>query len=215
MSAPVRVHEARCLDSLQRQWFFKDDFIGDQIQDIWAVSGSAGGSAVVVDGETGGIVRITTHTDDTDSYLLDWNDYRILLVTKRVSMEWKLKASDNDSDIEIRMGMDFDANNRIGFISNADANWRIRSMDGGGSTLEDSGIAETTSYMIFRIESHTHGGNHVHYFIDNVECANSPLSTNIPDDAADVLQPYIEVRTLEAGVAKSVDMDYISIRQDR
>ena len=56
----VRFAEAKCLDSMKRRFTFLDHFIGDQLQDLWTAGGDAGGSAVVVDAQDGGICRITT-----------------------------------------------------------------------------------------------------------------------------------------------------------
>ena len=59
----VKIHESYCLDSQQTSLCWFDDFLGDQIQDEWTSTGDAGGTATVVDAQTGGVVRITTDTD--------------------------------------------------------------------------------------------------------------------------------------------------------
>ena len=65
-----RVHEPVCFDSLQKYFWFQDHFLGDQIQDEWGTYFEAGGAAAVVDGVTGGIIRLTTHSDLNDLCLL-------------------------------------------------------------------------------------------------------------------------------------------------
>ena len=131
-------------------------------------------------------------------------------------MEGRVKLSDSDADIQAYLALRFDGSNWIMFWNRpADANWQIYSEDGGAPTQQDSGIARDTDYHIFRIECHTHGGNHVHFYIDPpIEAANSPISTNVPDDAADFLQPYFWLQTREAA-AKTMDIDYVYVRQER
>lgn len=217
MSAPLRVHEAFCLDFAQQQFLFKDDFLGDQLRDEWRTTGGAGGSGAVVDGETGGIVRITTDGDEDDNWFLDWNDIRSLLVTKRVTMEVRLKANQVTYCGPV-MSLFFDVSNFIRIYFNETGgtadNWTIECVDGGATTSADSGILSDTDYHLFRIECHIHGSSHVHFYIDDVECANSPISTNVPDDAADYLQPNLLLVTREDAI-KSMDVDYVVIRQDR
>ena len=87
-------------------------------------------------------------------------------------------------------------------------------LDGGVGGALASGIALDTSYHVFRIETHIEGGNHVHFYIDDTETTNSPISTNIPDDATDYFNPHIFVGTGE-NVAKSMDVDYCEVRQER
>ena len=64
------------------------------------------------------------------------------------------------------------------------------------------------------MECQTHGGSHVHFYIDGVETGNSPITTNIPDDAGDYLQPYLFILTLE-NATKSLDTDYVYLREER
>ena len=208
----VKVHEAFSIDSFQDRLLWWDDFLGDQLQDEWAVGGT--GSATVVDQQTGGIVRITSGAATNNSYIIFWNDIRSLHVLKKVSIEVRVKLS-STTDVVSRLRLYFDFNNYIGFYFNAavDATWDIICRDGGVSTDATSTIAADTSNHIFRIECHTHGSNHVHFYIDGVQTANSPITTNIPDDASDFLQPYLFIQTAE-DVAKSLDIDYVVVRQE-
>ena len=211
----VKVHEAFCLDSFMDRLLYFDDFHGDQIQDEWREGGNAGGSAVVVDAQTGGIVRITTDNDNNDKRFIDWNDIRSLHVSKRVSMEVRAKIN-QATYVSVGFVLQFDMGNRVFFFVNEVAggatNWQIFCMDGGAQTSLDSGVALDTDYHIFRIECFPTGQGH--FFIDGVETANSPITTNIPDDAGDYLQPWLQMQTRE-NLAKSMDIDYVYIRQER
>lgn len=207
----VKAHEAFSMDSFMNRLLWFDDFHGDQIQDEWNEAGT--GSAAVIDTQTGGIIRLTTGAINGDAYNLNWNDIRSLLVLKKVTGEFRAKLNATVAEI-VQFLLIFDGTNLIRFIYNAavDANWHIETIDGGASTNQDSGIAADTDYHTFRIECFPTG--EVHFYIDNTETTNSPITTNIPDDAGDYLQPHIYIRTTE-DIAKSVDIDYVYIRQER
>ena len=212
----VKVHEAFSIDSFQDRLIWWDDFLGDQLKDEWRSAGAAGGSAVVVDAQTGGIARITANGVLNNTWLIDWNDIRSLLVSKKATMELRVKLTQTTNTVT-RLSLRFDFNNSFYFEYNSgsSANWQIRSNDGGASAgLQDTGVAADTSYHVLRMECQTHGGSHVHFYIDGVETGNSPITTNIPDDAGDYLQPYLFILTLE-NATKSVDIDYVVVRQER
>lgn len=206
----VKVHEAFSLDSFQDRLLWFDDFHGDQLQDEWDAAGT--GSAVVVDAQTGGIVRITTGAIVNNNYRIDWADIRSLLVTKKATMEVRAKLAQTPA-LEAKFELFFDGTHYIRFIydTGIGPNWLTRCRDGGAEASQDSGIAADTDYHIFRIECQTHGGSHIHFYIDGTETANSPLTTNIPTD---YLQPRPRILT-RANVAKSMDIDYCYIRQER
>jgi len=209
----VKVHEAFSIDSFQDRLLWWDDFLGDQLKDEWRDAGT--GSAAVVDAQTGGIVRLTTGATTNDAYLIDWATIRSLLVIKKLSIEFRLKLNQT-TNVSAMPYFRFDWDNCIiwNYSTAIGGNWMIRTRDGGGNTTQDSGIAADTNYHIFRIECHTHGASHVHFYIDPpTECAFSPITTNIPDDPGDYLQPYLIIQTLEDAV-KSTDIDYIVVRQE-
>lgn len=206
----VNVHEAFSLDSFQDRLLFWDDFEGDQLKDEWRSTGSAGGSAIVVDAQTGGIVRITTGATDLNQYRMDWNNIRSLHVDKKVTMETRVKINDITL-ISFNIHLYFDGDNRFGF-NDAGANILIYTEDNNVPTSANTGISYDTDYHIYRVEAFPTG--ELHFYYDGTEVPNSPLTTNIPDDAADFLQPYILIRTNE-DVAKSMDIDYVYIRQER
>ena len=203
----VRFHEAFSIDSARRQFNFSDHFLGDSLRDLWAVGGGAGGSAVVVDAQDGGVLRITTDGDTNDVYFIDWNDIRSFHVDKKVTMEFRIKVEDKDNSV-LYAGLLYDVNNRIVFYNNGGA---IRTTNGGTATSEVSGHTQDNDYHIYRIECFPAG--EVHFYIDGVETANSPITTDIPSDAGDYLQPYFYIRTSE-DVEHYVDLDYVVVRQE-
>lgn len=208
----VLAHEAWSLDSQHLKWFWKDDFFGAVLKDEWNIRGVPG-SVAVIDQETGAIARITTGAADNNEKMLDWGDHRTLRVAKKVRMEVRAKLSTIDS-IKFNWLLHFDLNDQLGFKFDADlaeTNFMIYTEAGGVSTRLDSGIAADALYHIFRIVCHTHGGNHAHFFIDDLitEVANSPISTNV---TAVYLQPFFYLATREA-VAKSADLDYVGVEQ--
>ena len=210
----VKLHEAFSMDSFMDRLLFWDDFHGDQLQDEWNEAGQAGGSAVVVDAQTGGIVRITTDVDTNDGWRIDWADIRSLHIDKKVTLEIRAKLN-HITYLRADLAIRFDFNNQVEFTFNEAVggaiNWSIATHN-AGVTTQDSGVTIDTDYHIYRIECFP--TDEVHFYIDGVETTNSPITTNIPDDAADFLQPYLFIQTRE-DLAKSMDIDYVYIRQER
>ena len=203
----VKAHEAYCLDSAQDRLLFYDDFLGDSLRDLWAAAGDAGGGVAVVDTQDGGVVRITTDGDDDDYKILYWGDIRSLLVSKKVTMEFRLKLTQTTID-DFYFGLYNSVTQRIGWYASP-TNIFIRCRDAGGDAAFDSGIDTDTDYHIYRIECFPAG--EVHFYYDGVETANSPITTNI---TALHCQPRFYLRTGE-DVTKTMDIDYVWIRQDR
>jgi len=205
----VKFEEAFCFDSFQDRLLFWDDFHGDQVQDEWRDAGTGG--VAVVDQQTGGIVRITTGAVLNNAHYMDWQNYRTLHVDQRVAMEARVRPDDLTGYCMISLY--HNATNYINMWENT--NWFIQCYDNGAGGSFDSGIAvSTVNFQILRMECHTHGANHVHFYVDGVECANSPIGANVPDDATDFLQPYLYMQTGEA-LAHYLDVDYVYLRQDR
>ena len=207
----MKVHEAFSFDTFQDRLLWFDDFHGDQIQDEWNSTIAGAGTNVVVDAQTGGIVRLTTGALTGNNNLLDWNDIRSLLVIKKVTMEVRAKLTQVTQN-QIWIALRFDASNYMRFfVSSAGVatNWTIRNRSAGAGVAVDTGVLSDTSYHIFRIEAFLTG--EAHYYIDGTECNNSPITTNIP---ANYLQPWIVIQTLE-DAAKSMDVDYCYVRQNR
>jgi len=210
----VKQHEAYCLNSFQKQLFFYEDFLGDSLRDLWTVAFSAGGSVSVIDAQDGGICRLATDADNLDAAYISWGNIRSLHVNKKVTIEIRAKLV-RITNIETELALYYDVNNQVWFqyvesAGGAADNWDLKSENGGAITTADSGIAADANYHIYRIECFPAA---IHFYIDDVECNNSPITTNIPSDAADYLQPYIYLRN-RAGVASSLDVDYMVVRQD-
>jgi len=208
----VKVHEPVCEDSAQDLYFWFDHFLGDQLKGEWNETGT--GSAAVVDAQTGGIVRITTGATNGNAYWLDWADIRSLHVNKKVTFECRVKVNDN-TQCFVYLALRYDGDNWVMFytgnVAGAD-DWEIWCEDNNVVTRQESGITLDTSYHIYRIECFPTG--EVHFYIDGVEPGTSPITTNIPDDVEDFLQPYLYIHTRE-DVAKSMDVDYVVVRQER
>ncbi len=208
----VKFHEAFSLDSARRRFHFSDHFLGDSLRDLWT---SSGASVVVINAQDGGIVRLTTGAVATNTAYINWSNIRSLHVNKKVTIEVRAKLNQVTQCVVYPISLYFDSNNQVYFrVANvgAAANYFIHCTNGGVQTSLDSGVLADTSYHVFRIEAFPTG--EVHFYIDGVECANSPITTNIPSDAGDYLQPFMYVYTSE-NVAKSMDVDYVWIRQDR
>ncbi len=210
----VKVHEAFSIDSFQDRLLWYDDFLGDQLKDEWGASATGGGTSVVVDAQTGGIVRLTTGATSGNFTRVDWADIRSLHVSKKVTLEDRVKLN-QATNLEAILALYFDASNRIRFQFNETVggaiNWNIECRNGGATTSLDSGVTIDTDYHIYRIEAFPTG--QVHFYIDGVETANSPIITNIPDDAGDYLQPFLRIVARE-DAAKSMDADYVVVRQE-
>jgi len=211
----VRFHEAECLDSQSDHLWGFDDFWGDSLDARWRLTGSGGGIGAVLDSQDGGVYRLSTGATNGNWSGFDWSDLRTLHVNKNICAEYRVKLLQLENNwLEITLR--YDSNNRIFFRYNTgvgDTNWMVSTVNGGAQTVADSGVAIDTDYHIFRIECHTHGGSHVHFYIDGVECGNSPITTNVPSDAADYLAPYIILITNE-NAAKYAYIDYIAWRQN-
>ena len=209
-----KIHESYCLDSAQDRLLFYDDFLGDSLRDLWSTTtagAGVGGTAVVVDAQDGGVVRLSTTATDGNEIRIDWGDYRSLHVDKNVTIEVRAKMNDT-TDVYYYIGLAFDSNTSVIFYLANAGNWQNWTRNGGAITTSNTGVAVDTDYHIFRIECFPTG--EVHYYIDGVETANSPHTTNIPSDAADYLQPWFRILTSEDDT-QSMDIDYVVIRQDR
>lgn len=191
--------------------FFYDDFLGDSLKEWWTVGTDLAGTAVVQDQTTSGVVRIT---GDTRTWL-NWNTIRTLLVSKNVSFESRWKAGVALGNCEVRMRLYYDVNNFIDFQhldgGGVGGNWMIQCRSAGVGNTTDTTLVADTSYHIFQIRCHTHGGNHVHFFIDGVEVPNSPILANIPTT---YLEVYYFARRL-GGTVKLLDVDYCLVTEQR
>jgi len=203
-------HAPFCLDSLADYVEDGDDFWGDSLDARWHTAGD--GSAAVVDGADGGVIRLASGPASGNSCTLTWKAIRSLHVNKKLIIEIKSKIS-NIVDQSSYNGVWYNSGSIIMvWVQPGQANYRVYSSKAGSVTNLDSGIAKDTNWHIFRIECHTHGGTHIHYYIDGVECNNSPVTTNIPDGV--YLEPTISSYTA-INTNYDADIDYIFWRQQR
>jgi len=197
---------------------FYEDFFGKQLSDPWRVVVTGGGTAAVVADQKGGICRLSSPTVATsDDVYIDWNSIWSIALPAVYEVGAKLNSV-NSVYVEICELLHApNAGIVLWYDDSVGVNYQISTKSGGVSTDRDSGIAADTNKHIFRFECHTHGGNHVHFFIASapdwifVETANSPITTNVPTAN---LESFFYINTNNA-VLKTLDLDYVDIRQDR
>jgi len=207
-------HEAFDLDSFQDSLLFWDDFEGDSLKDLWTNTLGSGGTGAVVDAVDGGIFRLGTPTASDTSYIF-WNNIRTLHVNKQLTVEARVRANGGVTDtLRLLLQLIYDDDNRIMIYHSTDSvDITILCEDDTNVTSGDSGINLDDQFHIYRIEC---SPTAVHFYIDGVETANSPITTNIPNDAADYIQPrFYIVTNADTDPATSMDIDYCYIRQER
>ena len=206
-------HAPFCLDSLVDYVEDGDDFWGDSLDARWDASGSAGGSIVVVDGVDGGVIRVTAPAGEGNGCTLNWKVVRSLHVNKRLIIEFRARLVQTTTT-QVRLSARRDSSNRMNFYYNVtiDAFWHIVNTNNDSSTDLATLNAVDTDWHTFRIEC---SPTEIHYYIDGVECSNSPITTDIPADAAYYLEPHVWVSTRSSVEDKSLDIDYIWWRQER
>ena len=210
----VNYHESYGFDSLQKTSWWYDDFEGDSIKDYWRLDGI--GSGTVVDGITGAAVRLLTGATTNNYHSFDWNSIRSLLASKNIALEWRLKL-ETIEDIKINItGLENTGADNL-YVNydpaSGDTVWNINHncTTGGGAIDVSTGVAPDTEWHNFRIQCHTHGAIHAHFYIDDDPTDNSPVTTGIP---ALYFDPNFNIATKE-DVAHYMDIDYIAWRQDR
>ena len=210
------VHKDYSFDSAQDRAFWWDDFEGDFIKDGWNQVIGGTGSIALQDGETGGVVRMTTGNVANDACYLTWNDTRSLHFDKHIRLMARFRASHTDN-IQCRIQLHYDWNNFILCLMSASdwgASYYAGSKDDGTADSLVMDTARDTSWHTILVECHTHGSDHFHFILDGTEESNSPKSTYIPSDAGDYLEPLIQIETYNT-TPKWFEIDYIGVEQDR
>ena len=190
---------------------FYEDFYGKGLNtDIWQLTVTGGGTGAVIANQKGGVFRLSSPAVATsDDAVLTWNSINSIAIPLVYEVGAKLNSVDNVyTDI---CNLSYSNNNLEIYYDSGGANYQILAQSGGVGAAKDSGIAANTNKHIFRIEGHTDGGNHAHFFIDGVETANSPITTNVPTTN---LQPLFYINTNNAAL-KTLDIDYVNIMQNR
>ncbi len=171
--------------------FFWDDFIsGGHTQNTMQLLGWQGTNAewgnldnehpgVLIAGG-GGTTRIINNGSET-------NNGHIKVGGGEITLIWVIKqgALASSGSYTQRVGF-FDAlgtiNNGIYFQYTDTANsgaWQLITKNGGSTTTANSADTVTTDWTALKIVVNA-AGTSVSFFVDDVECANSPVATNIP-----------------------------------
>jgi hypothetical protein len=214
MSIQLR-HDAYSLDSQQTELFWWDDFLGDTIKDEWTISGTAN----VNDDSIGGAARLTTGiTLDNYAFLyINYGTATSLSVLKNLAVEMRFSLiTPTYSNYELNPYKDSDNQIYIDWSDgNGDGTAQITlvSKNGGSATSVSGNDAWTPgagTYYINRIQTSTYGSNHIHFYLDNTELSNSPITTNIPTATMGLLAPYLRTKTSDE---RTMDVDYVGVRQ--
>lgn len=198
-------HEPECFDSLQDHFYWRDDFLGDSLHEIWTQTVAGTGAITLVDGDPDGQVRLQATTPDTAQ--LDFGDIRPFTAAKNVCIEFIINFPSNVSQIIPIFGLFYDANNYIYTrIGPADTDWHCQTCNGGAQTDYDSNQTSVANTKYFvRIEC---SSTAIRYYVDHILLTT--ITTNI---TANYLQPYFY---LEAGAGvRNLELNYVTVRQDR
>ena len=193
------------LEYPRHKLIFHDDFLGRSLDAIWLGAGT--GSAVVVDGETNGIVRLATGGGLNNYYVLDWNLIRTFSIANRLQSEWRMRLGQT-VDIAVEIRLYFDGDNRVGFFLNTvtDNKWHTICRSLGANTLFTTTSVLDTNFHTFRISTTPTA---VDFYIDGMK--TNTITTDIPTQN---LEPYFLVYDNDT-VAKNIDIDYFTATQRR
>ena len=206
----VKAHEAYCIDSAQDRLLFYDDFLGDSIRDLWALTVTGTGAGAVVDAQDGGVYRLRCPAAN-DTAQLSWGGIKTLSVLKNVTMEVKAKLNSTD-DVTVTLNLYKDTHDRIRFTASVGDIYSEKADD----TYNEAGWVTDTDWHIYRIECHYVDATNAtaNMYIDGVECTNSPIpQANVPIVS---LEPFFSIGSGAGALAeKQLDIDYVYVRQDR
>lgn len=204
---------------------FCDHFWGREALTVWetrVTTGAVGGAPTSTD--LNGVYELLTGNVATNEESLDWNDIFTFQNTIRPTMEVRVNLAQVDNDTNVFIGLvntniaaDFSENlgvgneDLIGFQMShsvyTDTNWQLHCQKDGVSTSDAGAAAGASTWVTLRFEFMT--DTSVEWFIDGT--SQGTVATNVPTDA---LQPIIYIMT-DAGAAKSMDIDYVKLWQDR
>lgn len=207
---------------------FFDDFIGDVLSDEWDEDISTG-ATVAINAQAGGVVRLTTDTDDNDHATLalglHWTAGVALYFEARVksvtdTLVRAVEVGVSDALLETN-GIAFSSHDATPVDVATDAavfGWNTdESMTafsalsvkaGGTPQYTDTGVALATTYTKLGILIDTDGT--AYFYANDVLVATH--SAAIATTA--VLTPWITLKSL-SGAAKSIDVDYVLIIGER
>lgn len=217
-------HEAYCLDSLHHRFYWRDDFEGDSIKDEWTQTITGTATAAVLDGVDGGAVRLQTLANG-DQIKLDWTN-ESLHPNLLTAFECRYRQDSYASGRYNYMGLYKSAVTRIlRFYVNpgSPAQLAFRVHDVNGQNNQDTGIDPIADqWYVLRFEVHspelyqTQVGGHVHFYVDGLECENSPQDCyfqGVPGTTR-THQPFCTLYTNQ-NVTTNLDLDYMEVKELR
>lgn len=209
----VNYHASYGFDSMKKELFWYDDFEGDSIKDLWR-TGTAGDGTIAITDEITGAAFTITLPDASDNAYIDWGNYRTLLVSLDVAIEYRIKCTGGSVDHANWISIYYDNDDYMMFYLQADETvWKVYAKGGGVSNNKDTETAPDSDWHNFRIQSHTHGSTHAHFYYDDEQMYNSPLTTQIPSE---YLQPRVYAASnAENAEERTVVVDYCGVRQFR
>jgi len=185
---------------LEGRQVFYDDFLGAVLDNRWAESGDAGGSAVIT---TRSSLLLTTDTDINDIWRINWNGKQGIYMGKFPKLFARITVTDlANPDVEVALWKD--VNNYVEFFFNPglNPNWLAVSSKGGVAFSFDTGVAVTVNPVKLKID--VVSATEVRYYINGVFVYTETNATFIPN-TVDV-EPQIELQAIgSAPVTLKVD----------
>jgi hypothetical protein len=182
--------------------YFFDDFIGSLYDDrVWAATGTGGTITLYASGVSG-ILQLRANANSY--YYMHQSDYAAFNVANKFVATWRFKLP-STANIITSIGL-FSAEFYFVVLRNGATNWTAHTIDSGGETATDTGIAVDTNWHEVLIQAVAAG---VEFWLDGVLVATN--TTHIP---ANNLQPHIYVSST-TNATKDLYLDYITAEGDR
>lgn len=204
---------------------FWDDFLGDLLVDEWAANLSASSTAAI-SAASGGMVRLSTHTDDNANATLvlglnwtvsnGWTVFkaRVKNVSAITARAVEIGLSDALSESNGQAFTSHDstvvavATNAALFGFNADdsmTTFSACSVNADTAAVTTGVGTPSTSYTKYEIRIDSAGN--AYFYVDGSLVATHLLAVA----TTAVLTPWISVTNLTAATARSIDVDYVGI----
>ncbi|GAI49493.1 unnamed protein product, partial [marine sediment metagenome] len=177
---------------LEGRQVFYDDFLGAVLDNRWAQSGDAGGSAVI---DIRSKVAINTGIVDGDNWCINWNGKKGIYVGKFPKFYTRAEPGGVPTDIIVRIGLYKDADNLIEFFHERAVSdtWYARCISGSVQTNVDTLIPYANAPFEFYIDVVSAG--EVKFWINGV--LKATINTNIP--ATVDVEPQLSVEHITPG----------------
>ena len=213
--------------------FLTDEFVGTtSASSLGWVSSSSGSGNAVNGGSTTvgnssaniGVFGLTTANTGNVNFSLGSNGGGFACFTLGggfISMVFYAKLSNlSDGTDTYNVVIGFADNPTIASIANGlyfaytngtnSGNWQVISKAASSTTTGNSSTAADTSWHRFKIEVNA-GATSVSFFIDDVEIAGSPLTTNIPSA---IIRPQMSVNRSAGTATRNFSVDYFTYFQN-